>query len=181
VSGAGTAALSTVGAVAVGAAAAVVAQLPQPTSIWPVTVAGWVTLFVSFASAFGVLYAFHRFSLRPLDDRITRTQAEFAALLAAHRKAVEAEADAFHRTVRGEMNGFGSRLQGVQDAQHAHDGIMDGMRQSIIESREERRYMRETVDEIKRTQLRDQDALKAFEQRVMEALRQYPRDHREGR
>jgi hypothetical protein len=154
------------------------AQLPQPETLWPTSVAGWVALFLGFASAVGVIYAVHKSSLRPVelsisdarkhfDGEIGDTKTHFDGKIASIEKHWEVQFNAYRDSVNKEVNGYGTRLTRLEEAFIAQTTIITGMQATMAVSVEDRRHMHQMLGDI-RTQLSDMaKARAAFEERIL--------------
>lgn len=127
---------------------AAIQALPRPESIWPVTVAGWVTLFLSVASAIGVIYGLHRFSLKPVEKSIADIKEHFDSEIKAIKEDQVKEFNAFREAVTKDLNGFGSKqMEMDRELGIACDNVNE-LKESMAVSVEDRRHINITQDKI---------------------------------
>ena len=101
-------------------AVAVIAQtadaMPAPSSFWPTSVVAWINAFVGICTAFGLIYAFHRFTQKPALDAVN----------ALRQSMVESKKDREHQS--GMIERFGREFHEYRkEQQQREDRIMDAI------------------------------------------------------
>jgi hypothetical protein len=127
---------STVG-VGIAAMVAVAEALPQPQSIWPNTVAGWVSLWLSFTGVLVGLYSMHRWAQKPIEKSV-----------ADIRERLDGKLTEFRTAVDGQINGYGLRLERLEKKANDAESTINGVLQALVESRQDRKYMGESLTRI---------------------------------
>lgn len=157
------------------------AQIPMPENLWPDTVAGWVALFLSFASAVGVIYAVHRASLQPIlerlnrmekhfDDRIKEVEDGVDERIAELNKGWEREFNAFTQANHARMNGFGDRVQRNENEVIALIAISKELAVAMAESRTDRVHLNRELAGIRQMMEALREDRTVFERQVLGTL-----------
>jgi hypothetical protein len=122
-----------------------------PQSIWPLTVTGWVSLFLATSSAIGVVYALHRFSLRPYERDLGETKATLRKEAQDGKDDMSTSLSLYRAAVSAELNGYGVRLANVETTYRENQETINGILQSLVETRQDRKYMGESLARIERS------------------------------
>lgn len=163
------------------------AQIPMPDSLWPNTVAGWVALFLSFASAVGVIYAVHRASLQPILDRLNKIEQHFDQKIKEVEEGVdekieelnkgwEREFNAFTQANHERMNGFGARVARAENEIVVLTTIAKEFAVAMAESRTDRAHLNQELTGIRRLLEAVREDRMVFERQVLGTLARMRKD-----
>jgi hypothetical protein len=112
----------------------VVAALEAPESVWPVSVVGWLGLAISA----GTLVTF-------LWQRARKEERDRQRIAASERILNE-----FRRSVERQMNGFGKRVERLEDEAVGDRTVVNGVLQSIATLTADVKHSSDTSDRIER-------------------------------
>lgn len=130
-----------------------------PESIWPITVTGWVSLFLSCASAIGVVYALHRMTLKPViqsiketKDSVKEVQNHFDKVAEDVEKRVndkiDIELNRFSQAVEARLNGFGATQNSQAGDIRVLSAAQSQFASAMASSIEDRRHINYALQQI---------------------------------
>jgi hypothetical protein len=158
-------------ALTAGAALLVLAQeagaaIPATESFWPNTIVGWLTAVGLVITIAASGYGFHRFSQREALERVAKLRLDTERELTRYRADAEERLNAFHTTIRAEINGWGSRIEILKEETVHSRALVDALTRQMIETRRDWEHMSgmlrrfgEEFDDYRREQREREDRL----------------------
>lgn len=144
--------------------------MPAPDDFWPTSVVGWINVVVGIGTAMGLIYAFHRFTQKPALDAV----AELRQWMKDQRLEAESDTDEklnhFRQSTSAEINGFGLRVKSLEETAMHANGLLDGLRQSMIESKKDREHMSQMMERFGRDFDAYRKEQREREDRIMDAI-----------
>lgn len=153
--------LASTGVAALVGFVAAVETIPPPTSVWPTTVVGWITPVGIIVTVIAFLRNTHKQSV----ERAERDERERARVT-----AISTELNSFGRRVDEQMNGFGKRLEAVEEDAASDRSAVNGLLQSMAETRADRKHFGESLERIEASLAESRRERAESDRRLMEAL-----------
>jgi hypothetical protein len=130
-----------------------------PESFWPTSVAGWFNTAVAVIAVIGGVAAGIRWWRAPVKTAIAESEARQQKAVGDMEKRLtrdiadaardcNTQLDRFRESVTEQVNGYGRRLDRVEEEADSVDGIVNGLLQSMAESKLDRKHHGEALQRI---------------------------------
>lgn len=163
-------------------------SVTRPESFWFTSWMGYLGFFVAICSAAAWFFKGYKFSLEPIERKIAdavelfkkeakRLEDHFDGEMRHHaqrwdeqlaqfKNTQELKINAFHSRVDHELNGFGRRVEGVEQDFAAATRVISGLTEAMIERRGGERVLLESLARLERAIERQADETRQLNQRL---------------
>ena len=128
-------------------------------SIWPTSVSGYVALVLAAFSLVGYAHTAWKASNRPsltkleeakgyFTEEISSIKAQFTAKIQEQEKHIDASLSAYHKTVTGEINGWGARVNEHHTEIQRHEQALGEQAGRLIRSEADREQLNRRLAEL---------------------------------